>query len=336
MTPADPSQLAGTPYRLGRKLGEGASGAVYEAEHVELGRKLAVKILGPEHAASPGALERFRHEARTVAKLSHRNIVQLYDFGKSLDGRAFLTMELCVGQTLDARLQSGRHAVARGRAHRDRGGEGARGGARGGPRAPRPQAAEPDADRRRRGAGGQAARLRARHRAHRHRAAARDRPGALAARLRDLRDARVHGARAGRRRSRRRPRRPLRARLRALRDAHRGGRVRGLFERRRHGQAAPRDSPAPPRARADAAHSARGRGGGPARDGEAPGRSLRHGGRHARRARGGRRRARAATRAGATAREHAADGHDDRGGRDRLRPGGRASTRLRSRPLRPR
>jgi eukaryotic-like serine/threonine-protein kinase len=107
MTPSDPSQLAGTPYRLGRKLGEGASGAVHEAEHVELGRKLAVKILGPEHAASHGALERFRHEARAVANLSHPNIVQLYDFGKSLDGRAFLAMELCAGQTLDARMRDG-------------------------------------------------------------------------------------------------------------------------------------------------------------------------------------------------------------------------------------
>jgi serine/threonine protein kinase len=107
MSPPDPSQLAGTPYRMGRKLGEGASGAVYEAEHVELGRKLAVKILGPEHAASPVALERFRREARAVANLSHPNVVQLYDFGKSLDGRAFLAMELCAGQTLDARLRSG-------------------------------------------------------------------------------------------------------------------------------------------------------------------------------------------------------------------------------------
>jgi serine/threonine protein kinase len=107
MVPADASQLAGTPYRLGRKLGEGASGAVYEAEHVELGRKLAVKILGSEHAASSVALERFRHEARTIANLSHPNVVQLYDFGKSLDGRAFLAMELCAGQTLDARLREG-------------------------------------------------------------------------------------------------------------------------------------------------------------------------------------------------------------------------------------
>ncbi|HEY5147259.1 MAG TPA: protein kinase, partial [Polyangiaceae bacterium] len=107
MMPSDASQLAGTSYRLGRKLGEGATGAVYEAEHIELGRKLALKILGPEHAASPGALERFRHEARAVANLSHPNVVQLYDFGKSLDGRAFLAMELCSGETLDARLRAG-------------------------------------------------------------------------------------------------------------------------------------------------------------------------------------------------------------------------------------
>ncbi len=107
MSPADPLELAGTPYRLGRKLGEGSIGVVYEAEHVELGRKLAVKILGPEHAASPVALERFRREARAVANLSHPNVVQLYDFGKSLDGRAFLAMELCSGQTLDSRLRTG-------------------------------------------------------------------------------------------------------------------------------------------------------------------------------------------------------------------------------------
>jgi serine/threonine-protein kinase len=106
MMPSDPAELAGTAYRLGRKIGEGASGVVYEAEHVELGRKLALKVLGPEHA-SAASLERFRREARTVAKLSHPNLVQLYDFGKSLDGRTFLAMELCQGETLDERLRRG-------------------------------------------------------------------------------------------------------------------------------------------------------------------------------------------------------------------------------------
>ncbi|MGH7441028.1 MAG: serine/threonine-protein kinase [Polyangiaceae bacterium] len=107
MAPSDPAQLAGTPYRLGAKIGEGASGVVYEAEHIELQRKVALKILGREHAASPEALERFRTEARAVAGLSHPNLVQLYDFGKSLDGRVFLAMDLCEGETLDARIRRG-------------------------------------------------------------------------------------------------------------------------------------------------------------------------------------------------------------------------------------
>ncbi|MGD0677931.1 MAG: serine/threonine-protein kinase [Polyangiaceae bacterium] len=107
MSPNDPSMLAGTPYRIGRKLGEGANGIVFEAEHTELGRRVAVKILCPENAGSPASLARFRREARAVANLSHPGIVQLYDFGKALDGRAFLAMELCRGQTLDLELCNG-------------------------------------------------------------------------------------------------------------------------------------------------------------------------------------------------------------------------------------
>jgi serine/threonine-protein kinase len=107
MAPADASQLAGTPYRLVRKIGEGATGVVWEAEHVELGRRIAIKVLAPEHASAPPALERFRREARAVAGLSHPNLVQILDFGKSLDGRVFFVMELCVGETLGDRLHRG-------------------------------------------------------------------------------------------------------------------------------------------------------------------------------------------------------------------------------------
>ena len=105
MAPDDPYMLAGTPYRLSRMIGEGASGVVYEAEHVELGRRLAIKVLAPEHATATEAVERFRREARSVARLSHPNLVGLYDFGKSLDGRVFLAMELLSGETLDKRLK---------------------------------------------------------------------------------------------------------------------------------------------------------------------------------------------------------------------------------------
>lgn len=103
----DPSILAGTPYRLIKKIGEGSSGEVFEAEHSEIGRKYAVKVLSAAHAAATDAVERFRREARAVAKLSHPNLVVLHDFGKSLDGRIFIAMELLDGQTLDIYAERG-------------------------------------------------------------------------------------------------------------------------------------------------------------------------------------------------------------------------------------
>ncbi len=103
----DPAILAGTNYRMLRKIGEGASGEVFEAEHIELGRRYAVKVLTSAHAAAHDAVDRFRKEARAVAKLSHPNLVQLHDFGKSLDGRVFLVMELLSGKTLDVHAEKG-------------------------------------------------------------------------------------------------------------------------------------------------------------------------------------------------------------------------------------
>ncbi|MBX3203488.1 MAG: serine/threonine protein kinase [Labilithrix sp.] len=104
---SDPSILAGTSYRLVKKIGEGASGEVFEAEHVELGRKYAVKVLSAAHAAASDSVERFRREARAIASLSHPNLVRLHDFGKSLDGRVFLVMELLDGKTLDVHAERG-------------------------------------------------------------------------------------------------------------------------------------------------------------------------------------------------------------------------------------
>jgi len=99
----DPTLLPGTPYRLGNKLGEGASGVVYEAEHTGLGRKVALKVLDPSYTSAQDAVERFRREARCVANLQHPNLAFLHDFGKALDGRLFLAMELLSGHTLDKR-----------------------------------------------------------------------------------------------------------------------------------------------------------------------------------------------------------------------------------------
>ena len=111
----DGGLLAGTSYRLIKKIGEGASGCVWEAEHIELGRRLAIKVLSHEHGTATDAIDRFRKEARLVAALSHENLVHLADFGKAQDGRVFLAMELLFGKTLDAimeeRMVSSEHAI---------------------------------------------------------------------------------------------------------------------------------------------------------------------------------------------------------------------------------
>lgn len=103
----DESILPGTPYRLMKMIGEGASGIVYEAEHTELGRRLAVKVLSPAHTSAVDAIDRFRREARIIANMTHPNLVQLHDFGKSMDGRIYLAMELLKGSTLDKKYESG-------------------------------------------------------------------------------------------------------------------------------------------------------------------------------------------------------------------------------------
>ncbi len=78
-------------------------GAVYEALHAELGRRVAVKVLRPEFSADRVAAERFRAEARTASELRHRNVVEVTDFGDD-GGRLYLVMELLEGESLQALL----------------------------------------------------------------------------------------------------------------------------------------------------------------------------------------------------------------------------------------
>jgi serine/threonine-protein kinase len=100
---SDPSVLAGTRYRLTREIGRGAMGVVHEAVHVDLGRTVAVKLLGAE-AMSPLAQSRFRAEARAIAAIDHENLVKIYDFGACNDGRLYYAMELLEGESLDKRM----------------------------------------------------------------------------------------------------------------------------------------------------------------------------------------------------------------------------------------
>ncbi len=88
-------------YRIIRLLGRGGMGEVYEVEHTTLGRRYALKLLPEDFADRPGALERFRREARVMANLEHANIVRVDEFGET-EGRYWLRMELAEGVELEA------------------------------------------------------------------------------------------------------------------------------------------------------------------------------------------------------------------------------------------
>src|SRR5687768_6239537 len=97
--------LAGK-YRIESLLGRGGIGAVYKAEHLQLGRKVAVKVLLDEVAQLPDLRKRFEREARALSALSHPHIVGISDFGIA-DGLPYLCMELLEGKSLEQILLEG-------------------------------------------------------------------------------------------------------------------------------------------------------------------------------------------------------------------------------------
>jgi serine/threonine protein kinase len=88
-------------YDIQAVLGSGGMATVYRAFDMNLQRAVAIKVLSPAAAAQPGFADRFRQEARLIANLRHRNIVQVYDFGEQ-DGQTYMVQELLAGPTLAA------------------------------------------------------------------------------------------------------------------------------------------------------------------------------------------------------------------------------------------
>lgn len=93
-------QIIDNRYRILALMGEGGMGRVYRAEHVEIGRQVAMKILHPVYSRMPDLVERFRREARAATRIGHPHIVDVTDSGTTHKGSAYFVMELLEGEEL--------------------------------------------------------------------------------------------------------------------------------------------------------------------------------------------------------------------------------------------
>jgi serine/threonine-protein kinase len=109
--PGGPEALVGVVlsgrYLIERLLGEGGMGAVYQAEHTHMRKRMAVKVLHPEMSRMPEVVARFEREAMAAAHIDHANVASATDFGKLEDGSFFLVLEYVEGQSLRDAMAGG-------------------------------------------------------------------------------------------------------------------------------------------------------------------------------------------------------------------------------------
>jgi serine/threonine-protein kinase len=117
MRPGGPESLVGKilsgRYFIERLIGEGGMGAVYQAEHTHMRKRLAVKVLHPEMSRLPEVVTRFEREAMAAAHIEHPNVAAATDFGKLDDGSFFLVLEYVEGKSLRDALNEGRLELGR-------------------------------------------------------------------------------------------------------------------------------------------------------------------------------------------------------------------------------
>jgi serine/threonine-protein kinase len=102
--PLEPGQSIDGKYRVGRLIGEGGMGTVYEGENVRIGRRVAIKVLHEQVASRPEFAARFEREARAAAKIGSPHICDVLDLGDLPNGEKFIVMEFLEGQSLEARM----------------------------------------------------------------------------------------------------------------------------------------------------------------------------------------------------------------------------------------
>jgi serine/threonine-protein kinase len=110
--PAAEDPLVGTVvsdrYRIVRKVGEGGMGAVYQAEHAVIGKRVALKVLFADLSRRPELVARFLQEAKSASRIGHENVIDISDFGQTSHGLVYIAMEFLEGQDLGRALRTER------------------------------------------------------------------------------------------------------------------------------------------------------------------------------------------------------------------------------------
>jgi eukaryotic-like serine/threonine-protein kinase len=98
-------QVLAERYRIVRLVGEGGMGQVYEAQHVNINKRFALKLLRPEITSNAEAVARFRQEAWSASSIGHENIIEIEDFATLPSGSVYLAMEFLTGLPLSERMR---------------------------------------------------------------------------------------------------------------------------------------------------------------------------------------------------------------------------------------
>src|SRR5438105_334136 len=93
-------RLVANRYKIVRVIGEGGMGSVFEAEHADLGKRVAVKVLSATFDGHPEASARFLREARAACRVESEHIVQVFDVGNDKGVGLYMMMELLKGEDL--------------------------------------------------------------------------------------------------------------------------------------------------------------------------------------------------------------------------------------------
>ena len=104
MTSSFIDKVINDTYRIERVIGTGGMGSVFEASHLRIPKRFAIKLLSRKLARNKEALQRFYREAKITSELGHENIVEVLDFNSTEDGQPYIVMELLEGEDLAHRL----------------------------------------------------------------------------------------------------------------------------------------------------------------------------------------------------------------------------------------